>query len=219
MLREAIEKIEKSIKYPVVEIEYEAEYYDVTFDYIEKKHLFYLPKGADAPEIVYMRNLCHAYLAEHVDPLFSSVVVQYDDSLPDRVFENVVWPVFCVSRMWFADGLMYKLCKKETREWVEEKVKLVKRAFSGEKFDASVKDTLELSLILAEGEAFGDKKLDTKGKIGELVEIFLSVDPQMAELKHLERLNNALLETTSGFSVELLDNNDLGGRVWRCFKK
>lgn len=213
---EAIDKIQKELKYPITEVEWEQPYYDVTFDPVEKKHYFYVPRERAVPDIVKLRNLCHSYLAENVNPLFSSIVVEYDESLPERVFESVIWPIFCVSRAWFADGLMYELCPEETREWVKAKLEAVKRVFSDGNAEANLQDTLEIALIVAEAKGLYGEDVDVIGKTKEFVNAFVEVEPQNATIEELCVLNARLLKLASGFELDLVFNEEVNMYVWRC---
>lgn len=215
-MQEAINKIQRELEYPITEVKWDQSYYDVTFDPLEKIHYFYVPREGAMPEIVKLRNFCHSYLAEKVNPLFSAIVVEYDEALPERVFESIIWPIFCVSRAWFADGLMYELCPDDAKEWMRAKVEAVRAAFSDGGVQANLRDALEIALIVAEAKDLCGERVEVTGKSRDFVDAFIEVNPRNATVEGLEALNAKLLKLAGDFDVELVFNKKMNMHVWRC---
>jgi len=209
--------LEKKLTWPSVFLENGADISDVSCDPVEKKHIFSVPKGKGKENSGFVRCLCHALLAEEVHPLFSAVIVEGPEIVPENIFKSRIWPVFCVSRDWFADALLKKLYPEESRSEIGGRLARIARDFPGGRIDGAFSSLLEVALVLAEAEYLWHMSFDLDGAMRRMSDVFCQVDPMVPELTRLEALNDSLLKKYSSFSVRLAENAETGGTFWRVF--
>lgn len=209
-----LEEIEKELEWPYKKLESEKSSIEVTCDPLAREHLFYFP-GAETPrDSRLLRCFCHAFLAETVNPLFSAIAVRGPGLLPESVFENEIWPVFCVSRIWYADGLMMTKYPETRRAEAREKMNILENWFSEGELSVDLSQSIQIALILAEGKLFGGVESEITGKISLMKNSFLEFDPFAPSLEELCSLNNALLGTFSSYSVKTVSDENFGGDLW-----
>ncbi len=213
----AIRKLQEELKWPLEIRKADGDLCEASCDPEEKKHIFFFPEGESRNNSQFMRCLCQALLAEMVHPLFSAVVVEGPEAMPESVFENHIWPIFCVSRLWFADALMKERCPEENRKEIEKKLDLIDRSFPEGQIRANLSHTLQVALTLAEAKHFWQIDRKPQGTIEEMIGAFLQIDPYKPDLNALKGLNHCLLKKYSSFSAELVHNQDMGEQTWRVF--
>ncbi len=213
----AIRKLQKELKWPLEICKTDGDLFEASCDPEGKKHIFFLPEGENRNNSQFIRCLCLAFLAERVHPLFSAIVVEGPEAMPESVFENQIWPIFCVSRLWFADALMKDRCPEESRKEMEKKLDLIGRSFPEGRIRAGLSHTLQVALTIAEAKYFWQIDRKPQGTIEEMTRIFLQIDPYRPDLDALEGLNHNLLKKYSSFSAELVHNQDIGERTWKVF--
>lgn len=216
-MNKAVQTMEKELQWPLEIRETEDGMCETSCDLCGKSHTFFLPTGEEQNTPVFARCLCHAWLAEKIHPLFSAVVVEGPEAVPEKVFENQIWPIFCVSRVWFADALMAKRFPEESRNEIYRKLDLIDKAFPDGQIKTDLSHTLQVALTLAEANRFWNIDRKPEGTIGEMTRTFLDIDPTAPCLESLKDLNDQLLKKHSTFSAELAENSEMGEKVWRIF--
>lgn len=213
----AVQTMEQELSWPLEVRQTGDGMCETSCDLAVKSHTFFLPEGEDRNSTAFVRCLCHAWLAEKVHPLFSAVVVEGPEAVPEKVFENQIWPIFCVSRVWFADALMAERFPEESRVEICRKMDLIDQAFPDGKIETDLSHTLQVALTLAEADHFWNIDRKPEGAIGEMTQIFLDTDPSAPRIESLKDLNDQLLKRYSTFSTELVENIEMGEKVWRIF--
>ena len=204
-----------SLKWPWEKVAAGEEMPGPACDPVEKKHFFLVSEQDEAGDNELLACFCHAHLAETVHPLFSSVLAESGDFLPEEVFRETVWPALCISRVWFADAMAARLFPEEGRKGTEGKIRFIDNSFPEGQLDGRISDLLEMALVFAEGRSFCGIRRESSGKIQEMVEAFLEADPLAPSLEALTRLNNRLLAVWSPFRVEITRNEELGMELWK----
>jgi len=193
------------------------DFYEVFSDPLNKRHTFCTALESSQEKYHLLKCLAHASLAEKVDPLFSSVMVQGPEYIPESVFEKQIWPVFCTSRTWFADGAIATQCSSFADEDARKKIGFIDNIFPEGKIGADLSGVLEVALALAESSKFSGIERKTSGKTAEMVASFLKVDPFDPDLENLNKLNNSLLRNISDFSCRLVFSDEFGSYIWEVF--
>ncbi len=209
--------LEAEILWPLEKMETKDSFWSVSCDPVRKRHCFFLPENKEITEIQKMKFVAHAWLAEKVHHLFSAVVAECPDELPEKVFRKTLWPVLSVSRVWFADALFIKNSPEQGRNDIKARLAFLDETFPSGVIEGSISDFLEAALILAEGRVFCDIKRPCSGKMAEIVEAFLKVDPFDPSFAALKLLNNGLLAVWSPYRVDIAHNDELGMEVWKVF--
>lgn len=216
-MNKTIKELENDLLWPLEIRENSEGLCETSCDPSEKKHIFFLPQGESRNSTTFARCLCHAWLAEKIHPLFSAVVVEGPESVPESVFENQIWPVFCVSRLWFADALMTDRFPEESKKEIQKKLDVIDHSFPDGQIRADLSNTLQVALTLAEAKYFWQINRNLQGSIKEMTHIFMQIDPGNPGLDYLKELNHDLLYRYSTFSAEIVYNNEIGEKVWRIF--
>ncbi|HDQ92598.1 MAG TPA: hypothetical protein ENN89_00580 [Synergistetes bacterium] len=210
-----IEKILASLEWELEEIETGEEIPGISSDPVNKRHSLSLSPDTSKGGMDYLVFLCHASLAEKIHPLFSSLLVESGDILPENVFLETVWPALCLSRAWFADAMAYDLCPEEGLTRTGARIKRIEELFPEGRLDGPVADLAEMALVFAEGSVLCGLNLEFGGKMGEMVAAFSEADPREPTLEALEALNNRLLSVWSPFRVEIAFSDELGMELWK----
>lgn len=213
----AVLKLEKELTWPLIFQENDSDINDVSCDPVTRKHIFSVPRDKGKNSYGFVRCLCHALLAEKVHPLFSAVIVEGPDVIPENLFKSRIWPVFCVSRDWFADAFMRKLYPLESRREICSRLAFMESEFPGGQVDGDFSSLLRVALVLAEAEHLWQANFNLNGEMREMADIFRRVDPMTPDIGKLERLNDSLLKRYSAFSAELVEKKETGGAFWRVF--
>lgn len=204
-----------SLKWPWEKVEAAEELPGAACDPVKKRHFFFVSGNGKTDDMDLLVFFCHANLAETVHPLFSSVLAESGDFLPEEVFRKTVWPALCVSRVWFADAMAIKVCPEEGRKRIEGKIRFIDKSFPEGFLDGKISDLLEMALVIAQGRAFCGIERKGQGKMEEMVEAFLDTDPLNPSIDALKRLNNDLLAVWSPFRADIARNEDLGMELWK----
>lgn len=214
-MQACLESLKSRLELPIETLASEEKWPEVSFDPVRRCHLFSFPQGsAPDPEIESL-FLCHAFLAEHVHPLFSCVLAEGPSSLPQKVFEKQIWPVLSCSRVWFAQALWVKLCPSQARTSIQSKFsRLLEGGLSG-CGEAGITGMLEIALFSAAAIRFCGVSALPEGMVKKSVRAFLSVGPEKPNLTSLTRLNALLLRACSGFSVKPQYHPGFCTELWR----
>ncbi len=215
MIRKKMEILRGALKWKFETRKHDEEGVSVTCDPLQEKHTVFSPKGKRIAEHELMRAVCHATLAEGVHPLFSAIIAESGDLLPEKVFQTQIWPVLCVSRRWFADGLFVRQAPDEARAVIVQRLEDVDASFPAGEIDGGVNNFLIAALALAEADTFCDSHRKVSGKLRDMVGVFRRVSPMQPTLKKLQTLNNGLLRTFCPFRVEPVFNEEMAVHVWR----
>jgi len=214
-MEKCLNNLEKKIFWPIETIETDSETYEVSCDVSSKKHLFYLSGKKSNRNYQLLKCLSHAFLAENVDPLFSAIIVEGPEKMPQKVFQDHIWPVFCISRVWFADAVIIEKCPEEGKKEVRKKMDMIENWLIKGEIKPDISHVLQIALALAEGKSFSNIDEDLSGKIKLISQVFLDIDPFTPDLQKLTLLNNGLLKTLSNYSVETVPMDNSGNNIWR----
>ncbi|HPD97755.1 MAG TPA: hypothetical protein PLP89_05445 [Synergistales bacterium] len=215
MMEKCIEKVIASLEWELEEIETGDEIPGISSDPVKKRHCLSLSPETSKNGMDYLVFLCHASLAERVHPLFSSLLVESGDLLPENVFLETVWPALCLSRIWFADAMAYDLFPDGGLARTEARLRGIEELFPGGRLDGSVSDLAEMALVFAEGNVLCGLKQEFGGKMEEMVAAFSEADPRQPTLDALLSLNNRLLSVWTPFRVEVAFSKELGMELWK----
>lgn len=207
--------LEGELSWPLEEVETKESLWSVSCDPAGKRHYFFLPENKELSEIQRKRGIAHAWLAEKVHPLFSAVVAECPDGLPEKVFTKTLWPVLSVSRVWFADALVVKSTPEPGRNDTRARLGFLDKTFPSGGVEGSLSDYLEAALILAEGRVFCGTRRPCSGKMAEMVEAFVRVDPFDPSIGALEKLDNELLAVWSPYRVAVARKDELDMDIWK----
>jgi hypothetical protein len=175
---------------------------EVSFDPVRRCHLFSFPQGSNPDPEVESLFLCHALLAEQVHPLFSCVLAEGPEALPQKVFEKQIWPVLSCARAWFAQALWVRFCPSQARTSILSRFSRLQARFPEGCPDADLTVLLEIALVSASVIRFCGGTVLPEGSVGKSVRAFLSVGPGKPDLSSLARLNSLLLRVHSSFTVK-----------------
>jgi hypothetical protein len=215
LIENSIEKIVASLEWELEEIETGEEIPGISSDPVNKRHSLSLSPDTSKVGMDYLVFLCHASLAERIHPLFSSLLAESGDLLPENVFLETVWPALCLSRVWFADAMACDLCPDVGLARTEARLRGIEELFPGGRLDGSVSDLAEMALVFAESNVLCGLKQEFGGKMGEMVAAFSKADPREPTLEALGSLNNRLLSVWSPFRVEVAFSDELGMELWK----
>lgn len=207
--------LQKMISWPIETIETDSGTYEVSCDVSSKKHLFYLGSNNSNRNYQVMKCSSHAFLAEKVDPLFSAIIVEGPENMPQKVFKDHIWPVFCISRVWFADAVIIEKCPDEGKKEVRKKIDMIENWLINGEMQADISHILQIALALAEGKKFSYTDRELSGKIKLVSQAFLDIDPFTPDLKKLSLLNNSLLKSFSPYSVETISMDNSVYNMWK----
>jgi hypothetical protein len=217
-IRQCLGTLEEELQWSVEEVKTEDALLSVSCDPRVRQHYFFLPGGGKKlSDVQRVRCLAHAWLAEKVHPLFSVVVAECPDGLPENAFSETLWPALSVSRVWFADAVVVDHCPESASKDVKARLNMLEEIFPSGKLQGSLSDYLEAALILAEGKAFCGIEGQTRGKLADMAETFTVTDPFSPSLDALKDLNNRLLGLWSPFRVDVAGNDEIGMDVWQVF--
>ena len=215
LVRSCCESLRSRLKLPIETLASGEKWPEVSFDPVRRCHLFSFPFGSDpAPEIESL-FLCHALLAERVHPLFSCVLAEGPDALPEKVFERQIWPVLSCTRTWFAQALWVKHCPSQARTAIQSRFSCLLEKAAGGFAEEDLAGMLEIALVSATRIRFCGASGLPEGKMKEFVMAFLSVGPEKPHLSSLTRLNALLLRATSSFSVKPEYHPGFCTEIWR----
>lgn len=215
MIEQNLQTLMGSLKWPWEKVVAAGELPGAACDPVKKRHFFFVSENEETDDIDLLAFFCHANLAETVHPLFSSVLAESGDYLPEEVFRETVWPALCVSRVWFADAMAIRVCPEEGRKKAEGKIRFIDRSFPEGFLDGKISDLLEMALVIAQGRVLCGMERKSKGKMEAMVKAFINADPLNPSIDALKRLNNDLLAVWSPFRVEIVRNEDLGMELWK----
>jgi hypothetical protein len=182
---------------------------------MRQKHRVFSPRGRRISDLELLRASCHASLAEEVNPLFSAVVAECGDLLPEKVFRGQIWPPLCVSRVWFADGRMMKVCPSAAKADAETRFRELEERWPGGEIDGNIETLVLAALVLAEAEAFCGIHKKSRGRMRGMVGMFLQTDAGRPSLRKLQTLNNGLLRFYCPFRVEPVFRDHIAMDVWQ----
>lgn len=209
------ESLKRRLRQPIEILASDERWPEVSYDPLRRCHLFSFPKGSDPGPETWSVFLCHALLAERVHPLFSCILAEGPDLVPQKVFEKRIWPVFSCTRSWFAHGLWVKLCPSQARTALQSRVSSLLERFPGGYPEADLAGMLEIALVSAGAIRFCGVSLLPEGSVGESVRAFLSVSPEKPTLESLTRLNALLLRASSSFSVRPQYHPGFCTEIWK----
>lgn len=215
MIRKQMEALRGSLNWKFETRKHDEDAIAVTCDPIRQRHTVFSPQGRRIRDRELMEAVCHAVLAEEVHPLFSAVIAESGDMLPEKVFQSQVWPVLCITRRWFSDARFLTLCPVEFRQGVALQLEEFDAVHSGGEVSGDVATFLHAALILAEADDFCGVHRKVSGRLREMVSAFRRIDPVRPTLRKLQTLNNGLLRTYCPFRVEPVANEEVGTDLWR----
>lgn len=215
MVRESMESLRGKLSWKFETRKHDEDSVTVSCDPILKKHMVFSPRGRRVTELELLRASCHASLAEEVSPLFSAIVAESGDMLPEKVFKGQIWPALCVSRIWFADGRMAEVCPPAARDEVLRRFKELEERYPGGEVEGSIDSMLLVALTVAEAEVFCGNHKKVFGRLRALVGMFRRIGAGQPTLRKLQTLNNGLLSAYCPFRVEPRYQDDLGMDIWQ----
>lgn len=215
MIRESMESLRGKLNWKFETRKHDEDSVTVSCDPIRKKHVVFSPRGRRVTDLELLRASCHASLVEEVNPLFSAIVAECGDMLPEKIFKGQVWPALCVSRGWFADGRMMEVCPSAAKDDAGRKLSELEERYPGGEMEGSIETMLLAARAIAEAEVFCDVHKKVSGRLRVMVGMFRRIGAGRPTLRKLQTLNNGLLGAYCPFRVEPLFREDLGMDIWQ----
>ena len=111
-IERTIGTVRAKLRWKIVEVRTGGTALEILSNPIEKTHTIHFPSNKIEP-LDYLHELGHAWLGEHVHPLFSAGDF-VEGTTDDRIKQ--VTAEYRLAGDWFVEGWMYQKCPKETAE-------------------------------------------------------------------------------------------------------
>lgn len=114
-MKRTIRQMKDKLQWQVVETTNTSDVLEIISNPDTRVHHIYLPPAdRDLREIEYLHELCHAYLAETVSPVFGGILVSPRILQLPKYEQECITAAVRVASDWYVDDVLYKLCKQES---------------------------------------------------------------------------------------------------------
>lgn len=141
--------------------------------------------------MAYLHELCHATLAETVNPQFASTFF-HPETDADLIL--AITPQFQVAKEWFVDAHLNKICPNLFRKEIQVDLSNILEALKHNKPENfAFSNRYIVGLLFAEASKWLHAPIATDGIYSRIIDALLDVDPNNPTLSALEFLTNKLL--------------------------
>ena len=180
----------------------------------KRRHHIRLPAKGPYNALDELHELCHAYLAEKVNPLFASGVFAKG---VDRALAIAYGPAMNLAGDWFVEEIEQNHAPKQFKKELVEHLEWVGGALQNIP-ERDPEFICHAAMIFAQAMRYLNQRVEANVVPAELVQVFIDVDPSQPTMENLTRLANRLLpafdaEKSQPTQVEWLFDGEC--HVWR----
>ncbi len=216
-LKKAISEIRSQLSWDIKEEE-KGDFFSIDSNPISKVHSISWPSKdsqfGEPTDIEVLHELVHALFVEKIHPLFSDS--HFKRGTPEHWAQAVGCACYFATD-WFVDHRIFELVPEEKKEEIRMKFEFLCESIKEKPPSGDLFSFISTGLLIAQAIKYLGMRIQTSGKLKEVVDAFLSTDPSDPTIERLEQIVNKIIKVYSPLCVRLVKEGEF--EVWEIVRR